>query len=63
MVKKIAPEKPTSTKVQHGEPSKNPIYPTMSLEELKKLGLDTGPVLIFAGAENFKRLARCVSKR
>jgi len=48
MVRKIAPEKPASTKVQHGEPSKNPIYPTMSLERLKELGLDTGPVLIIS---------------
>ena len=63
MVRKIAPEKPASTKVRHGKPSPRPRYPLGSPEDLEKLGdAYRARIDYFADAEkNFKRLTRCVS--
>jgi hypothetical protein len=42
------PKAPDPTKFQHGVSSPNPRYPRMSLEEARKLGLSTEPVLIIS---------------
>lgn len=42
------PKPQASAKVQHGKPSDNPRFPRMSLEEARKLGIPTDPVLIIS---------------
>ena len=42
------PTRQASAKVQHGIPSENLIYPRMSLERAREVGLNTDPVLIIS---------------